>query len=138
VEVAALAGAIVLSLVGSASLYRLWETSHRRDLAAAQYLTDAGLTDATLLYGDPASLWHLTGNPGVAAPFDPYPVIEEVVRAYDVELVIVTLREDATIDPLGLWLGGNAVDGDGNRADWLATDPTFEADGIRIFAVLDE
>ena len=138
VEVAALVGAIVLSLVGSASLYRLWETSHRRDLAAAQYLTDAGLTDATLLYGDPASLWHLTGNPGVAAPFDLYPVIEEVVRAYEVELVIVILRDDATIDPLGLWLGGNAVDGDGNRADWLATEATFEADGIRIFAVLDE
>jgi hypothetical protein len=138
VEVAALVGAVILSLVGSASLYRLWETSHQRDLAVARYLADAGLTDATVLYGDPASLWHLTGNPGVAAPFDPYPVIEDVVRAYDVAFVIVTLREDATIDPLGLWLGGNAVDGDGNRADWLATDPTFEADGIRIFAVLDE
>ena len=138
VEVAALVGAIVLSLVGSASLYRLWETSHQRDLQTAQYLADAGLTDATVLYGDPASLWLLTGNPGVAAPFDPYPVIEEVVRAYGVEWVIVTLREDAKIDPLGLWLGGHAVDGDGNRADWLATDATFEADGIRIFAVLDE
>lgn len=138
VEVAALVGAVALSLVGSVSLYRLWETSHRRDLAAAGYLADAGLTDATVLYGDPASLWHLTGNPGVAAPFDRYPVIEQVVRAYDVEWVIVTLREDATIDPLGLWKGGHAVDGEGNRADWLATDPTFEAEGIRIFAVLDE
>lgn len=138
VEVAALVGAILLSLVGSVTLYRLWETSHQRDLAVAGYLADAGLTDATVLYGDPASLWHLTGNPGVAAPFDPYPVIEEVVRAYDVEWVIVTLRDDATIDPLGLWDGGNAVDGDGNRAAWLATDPAFEADGVRIFAVLDD
>jgi 4-amino-4-deoxy-L-arabinose transferase-like glycosyltransferase len=138
VEVAALVGAVALSLVGSVSLYRLWETSHQRDLAAAGYLTDAGVTDATVLYGDPASLWHLTRNPGVAAPFDPYPVIEEVVRAYGVEWVIVTLREDATIDPLGLWDGGNAVDGEGNRATWLATEPAFEAEGVRIFAVLDD
>jgi len=136
VEVAALVGAVVLSLVGSASLYRLWETSHQRDLAAAQYLADAGLTDATVLYGDPASLWRLTGNPGVAAPFDPYPVIEQVVRAYAVEWVIVTLREDATIDPLGLWDGCDATDGDGNHATWLACDPVFEAQGVRIFAVL--
>jgi hypothetical protein len=63
-------------------------------------------------------------------------VIEEVVRAYDVRWVIVTLREDATIDPLGLWEGGDAVDGDGNQATWLADEPTFEAPGVRIFAVL--
>jgi hypothetical protein len=138
VEVAAVVGAVVLSVIGSMALYRLWDTSHTRELAAAAYLEEAGLTDDTVLYGDPASLWHLTANPGVAAPFDPYPVIEEVVRAYDVRWVIVALRDDANIDPLGLWLGGNAVDHDGNRADWLATDPTFEADGIRIFAVLDE
>ena len=136
VEVAALVGAVVLSLVGSVTLYRLWETSHQRDLAAAGYLTDAGLTNATVLYGDPASLWHLTGNPGVAAPFDLYPVTEEVVRAYDVEWVIITLREDATIDPLGLWEGGNALDGEGNRATWLADEPAFEALGVRIYAVL--
>ncbi|HUG95383.1 MAG TPA: hypothetical protein VMK30_04505 [Pleomorphomonadaceae bacterium] len=136
VEVAALVGAVILSLVGSVSLYRLWETSHQRDLVAARYLADAGLADATVLYGDPASLWHLTGNPGVAAPIDPYPVIEDVVRAYDVAFVIVTLREDASIDPLGLWHGCDAIDGEGNHATWLACDPAFEANGVRIFAVL--
>ena len=92
-------GAIVLSVIGSASLYQLWESSHARDVAAAEYLEQAGLTDDVVMYGDPASLWHLTGNPGVAAPFDPYPVIEEVVRAYDVRWVIVTLREDADDRP---------------------------------------
>lgn len=137
VEVAALVGAIVLSLIGSMTLYGLWESSHRRELAAAAYLTDAGLTDDAFLYGDPASLWHLSRNPGVPAPFDPYPVIEEVVRAYEVRWVIVALR-DAPTDPLGLWDGGNAVDGDGNQADWLATVPAFEADGVRIYAVLDD
>lgn len=137
VEIAALVGAVSLSVIGSVVLFRLWDASHAREVAAAAYLEEAGLTDATVLYGDPASLWHLTGNPGVPAPFDPYPVIEDVVRAYDVRWVVVALRDD-TIDPLGLWLGGNAIDRDGNRADWLATDPAFEANGIRIFAVLDE
>jgi 4-amino-4-deoxy-L-arabinose transferase-like glycosyltransferase len=136
VEATALLGAIALSLIGSASLYRLWETSHQRDLAAAGYLTDAGLTEATVLYGDPASLWHLSGNPAVAAPFDPYPVIEEVVRAYEVEWVIVTLREDATIDPLGLWDGCAAHDSEGNSPAWLGCEPVFEAEGVRIYSVL--
>jgi 4-amino-4-deoxy-L-arabinose transferase-like glycosyltransferase len=136
VEIAALVGAIVLSVIGSVSLYRLWETSHERDLVAADYLTDAGLTEDAVLFGDPSSLWHLTGNPGVAAPYDPYPVIEDVVRAYDVRWVVVALREDASTDPLGLWEGGNAVDAAGNRADWMSSEPAFEADGVRIFAVL--
>jgi 4-amino-4-deoxy-L-arabinose transferase-like glycosyltransferase len=137
VEIAALVGAIVLSLIGSASLYHLWESSHERDVAAAQYLEGAGLTDDVVLYGDPASLWHLSANPGVAAPFDPYPVIEEVVHAYDVRWVIVTLREDADIDPLGLWNGCEAIDSQGNHATWLECDPAFETDGVRIFAVRD-
>jgi hypothetical protein len=63
-------------------------------------------------------------------------VIEEVVRAYDVEWVIVTLREDATIDPLGLWDGCDAIDSEGNHATWLACEPAFEAPSVRIFAVL--
>jgi 4-amino-4-deoxy-L-arabinose transferase-like glycosyltransferase len=138
VETAGLVGAVALSLIGSLSLYQLWDSSHRRDIAAASYLEQMGLAGDRVLYGDPASLWHLSRNPGVAPPFDPYPIIEEVVRAYEIRWVIVTLRADATIDPLGLWEGGNAVDGDGNRADWLAADPVFETDGVRIYAVLDD
>jgi hypothetical protein len=138
VEVAAVVGAVVLSVVGSVALYRLWDSSHQRELAAAAYLRESGQTDVTVMYGDPASLWHLTANPGVAAPFDPYPVVKEVIDAYGIELVIVALREDAEIDPLGLWEGGNAVDADGNQATWLADEPMFEADGVRIYAVVDE
>lgn len=137
VELAAVAGAVVLSVVGSVALYRLWETSHQRELAAAAYLEGAGLTGDTVMYGDPSSLWHLTANPGVAAPFDPYPVIEEVVRSYDVRWVIVALREDATTDPLGLWDGCAAIDSEGTTADWLACNPTFSAEGVRIYAVTE-
>jgi hypothetical protein len=137
VEVVGLVGAVVLALVGSAALYQLWDTSHQREVAVAAFLDEAGLTGDTVMYGDPSSLWHLTGNPGVAAPFDPYPVIEDVVRAYDVRWVIVALREEATVDPLGLWNGGEAVDSEGNQADWLADEPAFEADGVRVFAVVE-
>ena len=136
VEVAAVAGAVALSVIGSAALYRLWEASHQRDMAAAAYLAGAGRTAETLLYGDPASLWHLTANPGVAAPFDPYPVIEEVVRAYGISLVVVTLSEDATRDPLGLWDGCAAADREGNVATWLGCDPVYEAPGVRIYDVV--
>jgi hypothetical protein len=137
VEVAAVVGAVVLSVVGSAALYRLWDSSHQRELAAAAYLEASGQTDVTVMYGDPSSLWHLTGNPGVAAPFDPYPVLEEVVDAYGVELVVVALREDAEVDPLGLWEGCDAVDADGNVATWLECEPVMEADGVRIYEVVE-
>jgi hypothetical protein len=57
-------------------------------------------------------------------------------RRAGVRWVVVALREDATSDPLGLWEGGNAVDDQGNRADWMSTEPAFEADTVRIFEVL--
>jgi 4-amino-4-deoxy-L-arabinose transferase-like glycosyltransferase len=147
VQVAALVGAIVLSVVGSAQLYGLWAYSHGREELAAAYLEEADLTTDTIMYGDPASLWHLTRNPGVPAPFDPYPVIESVVRAYEVRWVLVTLREGQTADPLGLWHGCAARDsvdnlawteGPDTTATWLACDPAFEAEGVRIFAVVDD
>jgi hypothetical protein len=146
VEVAALMGAILLSVIGSAQLYALWAYSHGREELAAAYLEEQGLTDDTIMYGDPTSLWHLTRNPGVAAPFDPYPVIEEVARAYHVRWVVVTLREGGTSDPLGLWQGCTAQDsvdnlgwtgGPDTTATWLACDPAYEAEGVRIYAVVD-
>ncbi len=146
VEVAALAGAVVLSVVGSLTLFDLWDYSHGREELAAAYLEESGLTDDTVMYGDPSSLWHLTANPGVPAPFDPYPVIEEVVRAYDVRWVVVTLREGGTTDPLGLWNGCAAQDsvdnsawtsGPDTTATWLGCDPVFEAEGVRIYPVVE-
>jgi hypothetical protein len=136
VAVAGLAGAVVLSLVGSGLLYAQWSVWRSRDEAAGRFFVERGLTEDRVMHSDPVSLHDVSGNPAVAAPFDPYPILERVARAYDVRWVVVTLGDGAEIDPLGLWLGAEAIDADGNRATWLAAEPAFEADGVRIYQVL--
>jgi len=88
------------------------------------------------MYREASALNLLTGNPTIAFPYDPYPVIEEAIRAYDVRWVVVTRLSTELRAPLGLWDGGIAVDEAGNRADFLADQPVFETDDVRIFEVL--
>jgi len=128
-------GAVVLSGVGSAAIWREWDRSHRLDVAAAEFFVTERATDDVVMYGDPATLALLSGNPGVAPSFDPYPVLERIVDAYGVEWVLVQLPEGAEVDPLGLWAGGSAVDAEGNRATWLEVEPSFEFEDIRVFRV---
>ncbi|MDQ3880175.1 MAG: hypothetical protein M3295_03750, partial [Chloroflexota bacterium] len=136
IAVAGTAGAVALSVVASAILYVQWERAHARDLAAGRFFVEHGLTDDVVMYSDPVSLYQVSGNPGIASPFDPYPVLEKVVRTYGVRWVVISLADGADIDPLGLWNGAASVDGDGNRAAFLADRPAFEADGVRIYAVV--
>ncbi|MCV0404512.1 MAG: glycosyltransferase family 39 protein, partial [Chloroflexi bacterium] len=137
-SVAGLAGAVALSLVGSTILFDQWSASRERELAAASFLSTGGRADDVILFSDPASMALTSGNPGVAGPFDGYPIQERVIRAYDVSWVVVTLPAGADIDPLGLWEGGNARDADGVRADFLEREPAFEAPGVRIYAVIPQ
>jgi len=130
-------GAVVLSLLGSAAILRDWERSHRLEVAAAAWFAEQGATEDVVMYGDPASLHLVSGNPGVAAPFDAYPVIEEVIRAYDADWVVVMRAEGATTDALDLWNGGNGRDRAGNFATFLPKKPAYEIDGLRIYPVLD-
>lgn len=133
--VVGLLGAIVLSLVGSAALYAQWAGSRLLDETAGGYFSSHHLTDAVVMSDDPASLWQVSHNPGVPFPFDPYPVVERAIRAYGVQWVVVTRRDPATADPLGLWEGGASVDAEGNRASFLEAAPAFEAPGVRVFRV---
>ena len=133
--VAGTAGAIVLSLIGSFEIWNEWDRSHRLDVAASEFFVAEGATDDIVMSGDPASLALLSGNPGVAASFDPYPVLKRIVDAFGVDWVLVQLREGTEIDPLGLWEGGAAVDAEGNQATWLADAPAFERPGVRVFEV---
>ena len=68
-------------------------------------------------------------------PFDPYPTIARVVEAYDVRWVVVALDVDAATDPLRLWDGAAAVDGQGNRATFLPIYPSFDEAGVRVYEV---
>jgi 4-amino-4-deoxy-L-arabinose transferase-like glycosyltransferase len=136
--VAGLGGAAVLSVAGSAVLLTQWSDAHAKLGLAAGFLADADDPSAVVMTYDPAALHALSGNPGVAPPFDPYPVIGQVVEAYHVRWVVVTLRDGETRDPLGLWDGATATDNDGNHPDFLGLVPAFEAPGVRVYAVPDE
>ncbi len=129
-------GGVVLSLVGSSIIGSQWARSHRLDTAAADFFIQEGLTEDVVMYGDPASLALLSGNPAIVATFDPYPVLERLIDAYRVEWVVVHLSEGAETDALNLWRGAEAVDAEGNRATWLEAEPAFELPGeLRIFQV---
>ena len=128
-------GAVVLSIVGSAVIWREWDRDHRLDVAGAQFFVEQGHTDDVVMSSDPSALALLSGNPGVAPTPDSYLVQERIVEAYDVRWVMVQLPEGADADPLGLWHGGAAIDAEGNRATWLADEPAFEIPDLRIYAV---
>ena len=129
-------GAAVLSLAGSAVLIAQWGAAHDRLALASDYLRDSGArTDRVLAY-DPAALHALAGNPGVAPPFDPFPIIGEVVDAYDIRWVVVTLQPGETRDPLGLWDGASATDSLGTHPEFLPAEPAFEGPGVRVYEVV--
>ena len=128
--------AIVLSVLGSMSLHSNWVSGRERDVTAANWFIENDLTDDVVMYREASALNLLSGNPAVAFPVDPYPTIEEVIRAYDVRWAVVTRLETELRAPLGLWDGGRAVDEEGNPADFLSEDPVFETENVRIFEVV--
>jgi 4-amino-4-deoxy-L-arabinose transferase-like glycosyltransferase len=133
--VAGLGGALALSLVGSAVLLTQWSGSHARLEGAAGFLRERAAPGDRVMAYDPAALHLLAPLQGVAPPFDPYEVVAEVVDAYDVRWVVVTLAPDEARDPLGLWDGAAAVDSTGARPAFLPADPAYEAPGVRVFEV---
>jgi 4-amino-4-deoxy-L-arabinose transferase-like glycosyltransferase len=132
---AGLAGAAGLSLVGSAVLIGQWSDAHTKLELAGRFLSERDADEDRVMAYDPAALWAISGNPGVAPPFDPFPIIGQVVDAYQVRWVVVTLAPGVTRDPLGLWEGSAATDSEGNHPDFLPTQPAFDAPGVRVFEV---
>jgi 4-amino-4-deoxy-L-arabinose transferase-like glycosyltransferase len=128
--------AVVLSVLGSLSLYEGWVSGRERDAAAASFFVDNGLTDDVVMYREVAALHLISRNPAVAIPYDPFPVIEQAIRAYDVEWLVVSQQANELRAPLELWEGGRAVDREGNRADFLTPEPVFETESVRIFGVV--
>ena len=127
--------AIVLSFVSSAVLVASWRLANDRLGLAAQFLNATAGRDEVVMFADPARLNLLIGSPGVSAPFDPFAVIDEVVDAYDVRWIVVTLDPGETRDALGLWDGTGAVDSTGASPTFLPEVPAFEAEGVRVYQV---
>jgi 4-amino-4-deoxy-L-arabinose transferase-like glycosyltransferase len=134
---AGVAGAVALSVIGSAILFAQWDRSRVRDEQAAAFLRENAAPTDVIMASDPASLYPLTGNPGVAAPFDPFRVIEQVVDAYDVRWVVVLSPGDGAPDPLNLWEGARGTDSEGAHPSFLPDEPAFEGTDVRIYRVVD-
>lgn len=134
--VAGLAGAVVLSMAGSAILYQEWADSRERDARAADFLASNGDPDDVVMSTDSTSIHHFSGNPAVPVPFDPFPMIAEVVDAYDVRWVIVMRSGPDATDPLGMWEGSGSTDRDGNAPGFLPDAPAYDSDDLRIFEVV--
>ena len=133
--VAGLAGALVLSLAGSAVMVAQWSAAHERLQQAAAFLSSAADPGDRVMAYDPAALYASAPMEGVAPPFDPFPVVGQVVEAYDVRWVVVTIPAGEDRDPLGLWDGAGGVDAYGNQPAFLPADPAFEAPGVRVYRV---
>jgi hypothetical protein len=132
---ASIGAAVVLSLAGSGILLRSWQVANDRLALAADYLRGNVPRDEVVMFADPARLYLMSEHPSVAAPFDPFAVIGEVVEAYDVMWVVVTLEPGETRDALGLWDGAAGVDSTGAAPAFLPEEPAFEAEGVRVFEV---
>ena len=135
--VTGLVGAVVLSFGTSAVLLGQWRVARDRLSLAAEFVRANVSGDDVVMSADPARLYLMTGQPGVAAPFDPLAVVGEVVDAYDVKWVVVTLGPGETRDSLGLWDGSAGVDSDGASPSFLPLEPAFEAEGVRVYEVVD-
>lgn len=136
-EVAALLGAIVLSLASSAVLLVQWRDSNARLELAAGFLAESAQSGDVVMHTDPSRLYLLSGHPGVAPPFDPYEVVAQVVRAYDVQWLVVTLEPGEKRDALGLWDGAEATDITGEHPSFIDRPPVYEAPGVRIFEIAE-
>jgi 4-amino-4-deoxy-L-arabinose transferase-like glycosyltransferase len=128
-------GALALSVSGATILFADWDRSRIRHEQAAEFLNANAEPGDVVMASDPASIYPLTGLPGVAAPFDPFQIIGEVIDAYDVRWVVVLSPGDGEADPLNLWNGSAGVDSEGERPSFMPEKPAFEGDDVRVFRI---
>ena len=133
-----MAGAVLLSLVGSASLIAGWNRAAVRVATAADFLTAQAADADVVMFVNPPAMTLATGHPSVPPPFDPYPVVEGVVRHTTCGGSWWNASRKVELDPLGLWDAASAIDSEGNRAEFLPDQPAFESGDIRIYEITDE
>lgn len=136
VLVASVAGAVVFSVIASGLLLVEWRINLRAAHAVDRFLQESADPADVVMFRDAPLLYVVSGHPVVAPTNDPYPVVGQVASAYGVRWFVAQRQaRGPAIEPQGLWEGGNAVDDDGNRAEWLATEPAYEDELVRIFEV---
>ncbi|MDQ2933553.1 MAG: glycosyltransferase family 39 protein [Chloroflexota bacterium] len=137
--VVSLLAAVPFSLVASGLLLASWRQDLRAAAAVGRFLEQDAQPNDVVMHRDAPLFFTVTGHPTVAPPNDPFPVIEEVARAYHARWYVAQLQSiGPSLEPLGLWKGGDAVDDLGNRADWLAREPSFDDGEVRVYAILPQ
>jgi hypothetical protein len=134
--VAGLVGAATLALIGSTVLVAQWRDARTKLEAASNFLAAAADPDDRAMAYDSSLMYLSTGLESVAPPFDPFEQVGQVVDAYGVRWVVVTLAPGEVRDPLGLWDGADATDAAGEHPAFLPAAPAYEAPGVRVYEVL--
>lgn len=133
--VVTLLASVLFSVVASALLLAEW----RANLAAVDRVAtflQSRPDDERVMFRDAPLLASATEHEIIGSTFDPYPVIRDVAEAYDVRWFVAQRQtRGPPVEPQGLWEGGSAVDDQGNRADWLANEPAYGDDVVRIYEV---
>jgi 4-amino-4-deoxy-L-arabinose transferase-like glycosyltransferase len=135
--VASLAAAVAFSIVASGLLLGEWRTNLAATDSVAVFLEKHAAPQDRVMFRDAPLLYIATGHEVVAPTFDPYPIVGQIARAYRIRWFVAQLQaRGPLVEPQGLWKGGNAVDAQGNRADWLARVPAYDDGHVRIYEVL--
>jgi 4-amino-4-deoxy-L-arabinose transferase-like glycosyltransferase len=135
--VASLVAAVAFSMAASALLLGEWRTNLAAADAVAAFLHERGTPGDRVMFRDAPLLYVATGHEVVAPTYDPYPVVGRVAHAYQIRWFVAQLQaRGPLVEPQGLWKGGNAVDAEGHRADWLARVPVYDDGRVRVYEVL--
>jgi hypothetical protein len=126
-------GAVAVALVGaaiqSAAAISQWSATRSIERQLAAPLV-AIATSERVMSADPGAYNYLSGHPGVVTPSDPLPVIEDVMRAYDVRWLV--LERSSIVPALSPVLTGAL------RPSWLSAPVAQVADSGATYAVCFE
>jgi 4-amino-4-deoxy-L-arabinose transferase-like glycosyltransferase len=84
----AVATVVVISVVATVLTARTWQRAQDVALAVTAPLADVP-SDERIMSPDAGAFWYLAGREGVVTPEDPLPVVEDVLRRYDVRWLIL-------------------------------------------------